>query len=287
MHRHSLRPQEAGRRAGRAVAGGAQGKDHDDGQLLDALDEPVQEPQRRLVRPLGVVDGDEDRPAFGEVQHQPEQAVEVGQGVGARCLHCRGASDPEQLTCQGGGAGEQLGGVVLVANQRREQLGDHAVGQGPFELPALCPEHVQPTPSRLGGRVSYEGGLADSRLALDEQRGAGPGFRCLDRLLDTHERRLALEHRDGLEVADGGVCEDGHIEARVDHGGARLARRPSGGDRNPTGNPRVPTRVHFRASLHTVPTRSNRDDCLVRREQGDSGTRSVAGPGGAPIRGVV
>ncbi len=55
------------------------GQRHDDRHPRQAVREVKQEPQRRLVGPVGVVDRKDQRAALGQVHDEPVQAVQGGE----------------------------------------------------------------------------------------------------------------------------------------------------------------------------------------------------------------
>ena len=82
------RPQQPRARVGDQPAqhlalllGARAGAEHErDRQVLEPAREEAEEAQARLVRPLGVVDADEQRRVGGEVRAQPVEAVQAGVG---------------------------------------------------------------------------------------------------------------------------------------------------------------------------------------------------------------
>ena len=101
-------------------------RDHD-GQARESVREMKQEPQRRLVGPLGVVDGEQQRSAFGEVDHQPIQPVQGGERHITGLL---GRSD----------VGEDRFGQPRRARQQPIAFGAVSTGHRAFEQLANDPE---------------------------------------------------------------------------------------------------------------------------------------------------
>ena len=60
---------------------GADRCQHEHGEILDAAREIGQQPQRRTVGPLQVVDGEQQRALRGEVEDRPEEAVQRGEAT--------------------------------------------------------------------------------------------------------------------------------------------------------------------------------------------------------------
>ena len=173
--------QELLRRAG---AGGPPRDHHRDGQSLEPGREMREEPERRLVGAIGVVDREQERPAFAELGAEPVQPVErrehpvLGRLPGAlprprgrlpgaeqeRFCEPRRALK-QRRALRGGEAVE----VVL------EELPHDAVRELALELDAA--RAVDREAALLGypGQLAEEPALPNARLALHEEDPSGPG----------------------------------------------------------------------------------------------------------------
>ena len=169
-------------------------RDHD-GQAREPVREMKQEPQRRLVGPLGVVDGEKQRGAFGEVDHQPIQPVQGGERDVAGLL---GRSD----------VGEDRFGQPRRARQQPIAFGAVSTDQRAFEQLANDPE-AEPTLqlSAAGGQHGHlcragataqrlqQHRLPDACRALDQQYPAGACDGFGQRSVECGEVVLTIEQR--------------------------------------------------------------------------------------------
>ena len=115
------------RGVGRRVAGADAGGD-EHRLAFEAPDQVGEEPQRRAVAPLEVVDLEQQRALGGQVERQPVQAVERREGrvAGRRSLVGRG----EHHARRGGGAGQRVG----IGDDGLEELADDAEREVPLQL---------------------------------------------------------------------------------------------------------------------------------------------------------
>ena len=93
-----------------AVAGGLRadrphGGHQQDGQPLESRSEVDGEPQRRPVRPVKIINRDQQRGIVGHIDHQPVQAMQRGKRLLGAALR-RGVA-AEHRPRQAGRAGEQ------------------------------------------------------------------------------------------------------------------------------------------------------------------------------------
>ncbi len=161
-------------------------RDHD-GQARESVREMKQEPQRRLVGPLGVVDGEQQRSAFGEVDHQPIQPVQGGERDITGLL---GRSD----------VGEDRFGQPRRARQQPIAFGAVSTGHRAFQQLANDPEAesaLQLSAARgqyghfcRGWRVGAAPPAAPFSRCLQDPRSAAPRRRL--RSLRSAQRRARL-----------------------------------------------------------------------------------------------
>jgi len=156
----------------------------------------AQEAQRRHVAVAHVVDRDEQRAAVGEVRRQPVEAVdqrEQGGGVGRQALPRGGV---EQRGAGGRGAPQKLGPLGrAVARDRREELQREAEREVLLALTATGPQHVQPGPGGLAGRLGQQTRLADAGRALDHHQAPTAAPCVAQRRTEHLELCIALEQR--------------------------------------------------------------------------------------------
>ena len=154
-------------RRGRPSTGspGAQRGDDGDGQPLQAAGQVGEEPQGRVVAPVDVVDGDQQRPPRGERDDQPVQRVRgrrrlrVAELVAGDVEHRRGAP---------------RGPAELVASAHRglQQLAGDAERQVALELARACHERPHPVGLRGVHGEAQELRLADPGRPFEDRRAA-------------------------------------------------------------------------------------------------------------------
>ena len=161
---------EAAQRAGdRAIVRhltGPRRQDDQDRTVAAHTNDVVQQLDRRLVEPVGVVDRDHD---------------------GRRAVRARrqqlddGAEEPLAARCRGGGAPElgherrQLGaerGPDQVLRKSADTVDPRTVGPGRFALEGAPLDHATPSAARLVEQIADQAGLADAGLAQDRDRRA-------------------------------------------------------------------------------------------------------------------
>jgi hypothetical protein len=79
--------------------------DHGDRETLEAPGDEGQEPERRTIRPLQVVDGDQQRRLLGDAREEPVQPVQR-RGIGIRGRLASERCGLEEPTDEARGAGE-------------------------------------------------------------------------------------------------------------------------------------------------------------------------------------
>ena len=116
------------------------------------------------VKPLGVVDHDQDRRRIGAQRQQRQGGAVDRQRGGARG---RESQRPAQRL------GLHRGEFVEAVEQRPQHRGQTAEGETPLELDTRGPQHLEATAPGLGGRPVEQGRLALAHLTLDDDhRGA-------------------------------------------------------------------------------------------------------------------
>ena len=190
-----LRGQTRGQRLllCRPQPGLADGEHQHHGQAFQAAGQIGDEPLRRLIRPVQVVDRQQQRCALRDVDGQPVQAVQdrervliasrlaAGQGQGGQRHRVVRPPLPAAL-------GPYLG---------LEQLPYHAPGVPVLELGGARRQHRHACLGRLFARMPQQARLADSRLALHQQRRPRTRACRFDRGRDRGEIRRPVQQLEG------------------------------------------------------------------------------------------
>ena len=266
VHDHRcLGPQRRQRRAGRRRLVGAQRDQQRQLQPLQPRREVGQPPQRGLVCPVRVIDGDQHRSSGRKVGGEPVQAVQDGKRrvVGRR--RCRLAE--QQRPHRGSGSGEQCFALWGFGAREPplEQLAHDAEGEVRLELRPAGSQDLVATLLRLpAGRVDQRR-LPDTRPTLDQEHLAAAFQQRVNRrelafALDqlVHRTTLDPRRRAGARLPDGRpalpVAKDG------EQGGASAPVRGwcAGG--------RTPCRRRWRCSRR-------RRSCRPRRARDPGRTR--------------
>ena len=172
--------------------------DHHGRERVDPVSQKRDEAQRRQVRPVRVVDGDQQRPVAGQPRREDVERVQhvvVGVAVDRRAVR-----DREDGPRGSGGAPEQ---ALTVSRRGRlqhrlEQLADHAESEIALQLGAARRERPRAGCVRLrelGGsaHLLQERRLADAGDPLDEDRSTCARLRIGDCAPKQSQFVLALE----------------------------------------------------------------------------------------------
>ena len=119
-----------------------------DRQVLDPPGEVVQRPQRRLVGPVGVVDGEQQRAALGQRGDQPVDAVQRGERRATRRLRPGPSTGPASR----GGPVQQRRRSSAAAPQHRLEQPAHDP-EAELALQRAGPRGQHPEPALGGGRA--------------------------------------------------------------------------------------------------------------------------------------
>ena len=156
--RQAAAPGPRGRRAARRAAARrprrprAGGYDHGDRQLLEPRHEEREEPQRRCVRPVRVVDREDQRRAVGQRRAQPVEAVQDPERGVQRLARGAGlvALRPRQPEPPAGRSGRPLIHIAPRGGRRRERRLEQLAGdpkrEVTLELRTARREHGQSAP---------------------------------------------------------------------------------------------------------------------------------------------
>ena len=164
-------------------------------QVADPVREVFEEAERQRVRPVRVVDADEERLALAEVRRQPEEAVDQPE---RRLLVTRDPLErlvvPFRQRPRGAGAtGEEPAVDVAVERERLDELGGDPEREVGLELRAPRGQDRHPG-GPPGGRGHVEQArLPDPGRALDHDHGADSIARRRERLVDRLTLSSALE----------------------------------------------------------------------------------------------
>ena len=163
-------------------------------QIGDPEAEEVLGGHRRLVRPLGVVDRDQERAVAGQVGDHPVQPVKaLIHELGAVALLRRPWLEDRQR--QLGGAREQ-GGALLVGLVERDRIGRLAHDSVRIAALQLGRAHRDRVHAALLGEVEagpHEARLADAGRALDRDHAAAPLGGAGQSAVEGVDLRLAFE----------------------------------------------------------------------------------------------
>ena len=146
---------------------------HQRGQRVEAAGEHAEKAQRGVVRPLGIVDGEQQRLLGREVRAQPVQTVQRPEArIDLRAL-------PRQLWQQHvrgepGRAVEHPRPVVARSAAQRglEQLADDPERPVALELGTARASHLESAPLGLARRRPQQARLAEPGSALQHHQGA-------------------------------------------------------------------------------------------------------------------
>ena len=207
------------------------GADDQDAVAPDVAGQVLQQQQRRLVRPVQVVQHQDDRSAAGRRPQEGDHGLEQPEALGVAVEARQGGDVAEllpDLGHQGGDLGrrgpEVLADLVLGLGL---DVGPEALGEGQVRRPDL--PLVAPTPEDLGApdlglrhQLLHEGRLADARLAGDEDEAGAPRQRRFERgpqlvelrraaheaSIDRGRRRGRSRHQRSRRERDGGQRGD-------------------------------------------------------------------------------
>ncbi len=161
--------------------GGAQRRRDQHLDALEAAGEIRDEAQGGRVRPVQVVYREQQRPALGEVDGEPVEAVERREGgVAAGPLLGGGEDD----LGRGGRAPEQLPSLRLARQQRLEELARDAERELPLDLAAPGGEHEEALRFGAPAQLSQQPALAYARGPLDQRQPRAAVARLLDQRVD-------------------------------------------------------------------------------------------------------
>jgi hypothetical protein len=181
-------------RAQRLVAR-ARADDDEDRQVLEPAHEEREEPQRRLVRPVGVVDRHEHGLLARDVRGQPVQAVEHRErGVlRARVQHRGGVLEHRPRESRRPGQPRLPPLLVRLVEHRLEELAHDPEREAALELAPAAREHPHPRRPCPPPRARDEAGLADPGGRLEDEEPPGAAPRGLQGRRDPGLLGLALE----------------------------------------------------------------------------------------------
>jgi hypothetical protein len=159
------------------------GQDQQDGQALDAVLQIAQPAQGRLVRPVGIIQREQERSDACQVGGQPVQPVEPGELPPARRL----AGKPRHGHRERGGTLEQAGTRFRLSaglDSRLEEPPDNTEGELPLQLVAAGGVDGHPGLPRPEAELGQQGALAGAGAALDDEHVTLALHRGGDQLID-------------------------------------------------------------------------------------------------------
>jgi hypothetical protein len=153
------------------------------GEVPDPTGEVGEKAQRRPVGPLQVVDGEQQRPVFGKVEDDPQQAVQRGEASLARRAGIS-AEVGEHPSCR-------LRDLARARGQL-EELAHHAEPEVALQRAAARTQQahvVVEAPPRLVEQYRF----ADAGRPFEQHYGAAFVLQRSDRLLDRGELAVAFQ----------------------------------------------------------------------------------------------
>ena len=149
--------------------------EEDEGDVAQRLDEEAEGLARGLVRPVQVLEDDQRGRSFGQALEEAQQPLEqagldpLGLGEGDRLRRAERRDEPGEVGARWTGQRGQLG-LVAIRGRAPQDVDERSVRQaGSAEVHALPTEHAEPTFGREPRDLIGEPGLADARLARDQQ----------------------------------------------------------------------------------------------------------------------
>jgi hypothetical protein len=179
-----------------ARLGRAQAAEHEHREAVQPAHQIGEPAERRWIRPVQVVDRQQQRPAGGEVRRQPEEAVQRGEpAVGVPGARVRERAGAEEWRDERRGAAQQL--VALgrrgVHDRRLEELAGDPVGELPLELASTRVRDVHAARPRPLPRRAEQARLADAGAALHQHETTGSLACAVDQRGALGELALALQ----------------------------------------------------------------------------------------------
>ena len=155
---------------------------------LQPRGEMSQPAQRRFVRPMGVVDGNQQRPVAREVDGQPIEPMQHRK----RRVRRRSLSElPQQERPDRAGLTRQEGVTLALLSSRQpplEQLAHHPEGEADIEFRATRAQDLMTQAGSASARLLDERGLANAGSTLDENRAT-----VIEQLAHCGQLALALK----------------------------------------------------------------------------------------------
>lgn len=182
------------------------GDNHRDGHAVQPSRHETEEPQRRQVQPLRVVDDDHHRGLRREVDQQPVQPVEqrIQRMRGFRWFVERG----EQAFARPCGAGEQAPRIGL-RDGLLEQLPHGTEREVPLQLGAVRRQHGETRCQRPIPRMPQQCRLAKSGRCLHDHDAPTPGRQLTHRQIQSAHLVVALQQRISHRLPPGTRPPDG------------------------------------------------------------------------------
>jgi hypothetical protein len=117
-------------------------------QPRDPAGQIIDKPQRRRIRPVGVVHKQRHRPVVGQVRHQPVEAVERGEagGISDSARVELGMLEQRAGEARGSREGRLALHIAELRQRRLEQLPRNSKGKARLELRPPRHEHPQRSP---------------------------------------------------------------------------------------------------------------------------------------------
>jgi hypothetical protein len=166
--------------------GRSQRRGHQHGRAVEPARQVGEEAQRRPVRPVQVVDREQQRLLGRDVEREPVEPVQRRERGGALLV------GRERLLEQRGGRGGGAREPAADGDPGLEELAHDAVRELALELPGPRLEDLERR-SRALAQAGEQPGLADAGGTLDQHEAAAAGGRVRDERVELGELRVALE----------------------------------------------------------------------------------------------
>ena len=177
----------------------AVGDERERAHALEALRDVVEQLARGVVRPVDVLDHEQQRVIRGRNREQRDDPLEQPQLRVARVRDRRGSGtvaelgeELRELTARGPEPGDHLVRVRL-GEVIADRLDEREIGEGELGLAAPAAEHLGSEPPRLPAELVRQPGLADARFAREHDHAAVAAARLEQGVLELRELVIAAD----------------------------------------------------------------------------------------------
>jgi hypothetical protein len=183
----------------------SEGQSQGDGHDHDAAAEVVEEAKRSIVRPLRVVDGDEQRRLLRRVQREPVEAMDGRERVARTRILGVLAPFEEVRNRSSRAVEEDISTIVASVNEPLEQRDRDPAGVLSLQLTPCRTERLHAAVAGVRRSLAEEGRLPDPGLAGDHDEPSPTSARAVDRGPKGSQLGPAFEDRELQRSARGGI----------------------------------------------------------------------------------